>query len=51
VDNVIVFGPSDNVDNDDELQAMILIDHSRGGWLPSKEWSQNKYSLSGCSAF
>jgi hypothetical protein len=50
VDNA-VFDPSDNVDNDDDgLQVMILLDHFREGWLPSKEWSQNEYFLSGCSA-
>ena len=30
MDNVVVFGPSDNVDNDDDsLHVMILLDHSR----------------------
>jgi hypothetical protein len=47
VDIVAVFSPSDNVYNDDDgLQVMILLDHFRGGWLPSKEWSQNEYFLS-----
>jgi hypothetical protein len=38
VDNVVVFGASYNVDPEDHvLQVMILLDHSRGGWLPSEE--------------
>jgi hypothetical protein len=29
VDNVALFGLSDNVENDDGLKVMILLDHSR----------------------
>jgi hypothetical protein len=52
VDNVVAFGPSDNVYIDDDgLQMMIPLENFRGGWLPFREWSQNDYLLSWGFAF